>query len=67
MLAPLVGFGKVTEVSYPAIDNLVESSLESESEDLRLKWIPYKEITNIKLTTTDAIYYATHKHMQYGK
>jgi len=31
-----------------AIDSLIQSSLESENEYLRLKWIPYEEITNIK-------------------
>ena len=28
-------------VNSPVIDNLVQSSLESENEDLILKWIPY--------------------------
>src|SRR5205823_3997272 len=45
-------------VSNPAIDSLIQSSLES----LRLKWIPYEEITNIKPTPTDAIYYAGRKY-----
>src|SRR6185369_7574248 len=44
-----------------AIDNLVQSSLESENEDMRLKWIPYEGITDIKPTPTDAIYYASRK------
>jgi hypothetical protein len=51
-----------SEVNNPAIDNLVESSLESENKHLRLEWIPYEEITNIKPTPTDAIYYASRKH-----
>src|SRR6185369_5304489 len=46
-------------VNNPAIDSLIQSSLESENEYLRLKWIPYEEFTNIKLTPTDAIYYAS--------
>ena len=50
-----------SEVNNPAIDNLVESSLESKNEDLRLKWIPCSDITDIKPTPTDAIYYASRK------
>src|SRR5437764_6375280 len=50
-----------SEVNNPAIDSLIQSSLESENEDLRLKWIPYEEFTNIKPTPTDAIYYASRK------
>src|SRR5437763_8342875 len=50
-----------SEVNNPAIDNLVESSLESEKKYLRLEWISYEEITNIKPTPTDAIYYASRK------
>ena len=42
----------------PAIDNLVQSSLESENKYLRLKWIPYSEITNIKPTQIDNVYCA---------
>src|SRR6185369_3623508 len=45
----------------PVIDSLIQSSLESENEYLRLKWIPYEEFTNIKPTPTDAIYYASRK------
>ena len=48
-------------VNNPAIDSLVQSSLESEKKYLRLKWIPYEEFTNIKPTPTDAIYYASRK------
>ena len=52
----------MSEVNNPAIANLVESSLESEKKYLRLEWIPYEEITNIKPTPTDdAIYYASRK------
>src|SRR6185312_2573873 len=47
--------------NYPAIDNLVQSSLESENKYLWLKWIPYGEITNIKPTQIDNVYYAIHK------
>ena len=47
-----------SEVNNSAIDNLVESSLESENEDLRLKWIPYEGITNVKPTQIDNVYYA---------
>ena len=55
-----------SEVNNPAIDHLVESSLESENEDLRLEWISYEKFTNIEPTPTDAIYYATCKP-PYGK
>ena len=48
-------------VNNPAIDSLVESSLESKEEHLRFEWISYEEITNIKPTPTDTIYYASHK------
>jgi len=51
-----------SEVNNPAIDNLVESSLESKNEDLRLKWIPCSDITDIEPTPTNAIYYASRKH-----
>src|SRR6185369_1980730 len=51
-----------SEVNNPAIDNLVESSLESKNEDLRLKWISCSDITDIELTSTNAIYYASRKH-----
>ena len=49
-----------SEVNNPAIANLVKSS-ESEKKYLRLEWISYEEITNIKPTPTDAIYYASRK------
>jgi len=51
-----------SEVNNPAIDNLIESSLESEKELLRLKWIPCSDITDIEPTSTNAIYYASRKH-----
>ena len=48
-------------VYNPAIDNLVQSSLESKNEDLRLEWIPYEEIIDIKPTQIDNVYYAIRK------
>src|SRR6185369_7720015 len=51
-----------SEVNNQAIDNLVESSLESKNELLRLKWISCSDITDIELTPTNAIYYASRKH-----
>ena len=47
-------------IKNPAIDDLVQSSLEGENEDLRLKWIPYEEIGDIKPTQVNNIYYAVH-------
>src|SRR6185369_17307943 len=47
-------------VNNSAIDNLIQSSLESENEDLRLKWIPYEGITNVKPTQIDNVHYASH-------
>ena len=55
-----------SEVNNPAIDNLVESSLESKNELLRLKWISCSDITDIELTPTNAIYYASRKHKVRG-
>ena len=55
-----------SEVNNPAIDNLVESSLESKNELLRLKWISCSDITDIEPTPTSAIYYATRKHKTKG-
>src|SRR6185312_14649494 len=48
-------------VNNPAIDNVVQCSLESENENenLRLKWIPCSEITNIEPTQIDNVYYAS--------
>src|SRR5437763_14219563 len=51
-----------SEVNNPAIDNLVESSLESKNERLRLKWIPCFDISDIEPTPTNAVYYASRKH-----
>jgi len=51
-----------SEVNNPAIDNLVESSLESKNEDLRLKWVSCSDITDMEPTPTNAIYYASRKH-----
>src|SRR6185312_10301219 len=48
-------------INNPAINNLVQSSLESEDKDLRLEWIPYEEITNIELTQVDNVYNAIRK------
>ena len=48
-------------VDNPTINNLVETSLESEKEYLRLKWIPYEEITDVEPTKIDNVYYANRK------
>src|SRR4051812_13961545 len=48
-------------VNNPAMDSLVQSSLKSEKEYLRLEWISYEEITNVKPTSTNVIYYASRK------
>src|SRR6185312_9423227 len=45
-------------VNNPAIDNLVQSSLESEDKYLRLEWIPYSQITDIEPTQIDNVHYA---------
>src|SRR6185312_14216380 len=50
-------------VNNPAINNLVQSSLESES--LRLQWFPCSDIANIKPTQIGNVHYATHKHTLY--
>src|SRR6185369_14892400 len=55
-----------SDVNNPAIDNLVESSLESKKEYLRLKWISCSDITDIKPTPTNAIYYASRKRKPYS-
>ena len=54
-------------VNNPAIDNLVQSSLESENKDLRLKWIPYSEIANMEPTQSDNVHHAMRKYRLYGK
>src|SRR5438132_9588236 len=51
----------VPGVNNPEIDNLVQSSLES---DLRLEWIPYEDITDIASSQIDNVYYASCKRMQ---
>ena len=48
-------------VNNPAIDGLVQSSLESKTKDLRLEWIPCEDITNVKPTQIDNVYYAIRK------
>src|SRR5437763_15291550 len=48
-------------VNNSAIDNLVQSSLESEYEYLKLKWIPCDEISDVKSTQLNNIYYASRK------
>ena len=45
-------------VNNPEIDNLVQSSLESEDK-LRLRWIPCSEFINIEPTQIDNVYYAS--------
>src|SRR6185436_2819476 len=54
----------VLETCTP-IDNLIQSSLESENEDLRLEWIPCSKITDIEPTQIDNIYYAIRKQRDY--
>ena len=46
------------------LNNLVESSLESKNEDLRLKWISCSDITDIEPTPTNGIYYASRRHKE---
>src|SRR6185312_1383824 len=46
-------------VNNPAIDNLVQSSLESEDRNLQLEWIPCSEVTNIEPTQVDNVYNAS--------
>src|SRR6185312_17358620 len=48
----------VLGVNNPAIDNLVQSSLESKDEDLRLEWISWWKITNIEPTQIDNVHCA---------
>src|SRR6185312_165055 len=47
----------VKDIHNPAIENLIQSSLESRS----VVWIPCSEITDIKPTPIDAIHYAIRK------
>jgi len=51
----------VPGVNNPAIDNLVQSSLESEDKYSRIEWIPYEEITNIESTQIDNVHYTNNK------
>ena len=55
----------VNDIHNPAISNLVQASLESKNEDLRLEWIPCSRITHIKPTQIDNVYYATYKETRY--
>src|SRR6185437_4910325 len=57
----------VPGVNNPAIDNLVQSSLESEDKRLRLEWIACSEFINIEPTQIDNVHYAIHKRMSYGE
>ena len=45
-------------VNNQALDDLIQSSLESEH---KLKWIPHEEIVDIKPTQIDSVYYDIHK------
>ena len=49
----------VLETCTP-IDNLIQSSLSPESKH-KLEWIPCSQITNIKPTQIDNVYYAIRK------
>ena len=53
--------GVVKDIHNPAIDNLIQFSLESENKRLSLEWIPCSEITDIKSTPIDAVHYAIRK------
>src|SRR6185312_13146688 len=52
----------VPGVNNRAIDNLVQSSLESEYKYLTLEWISYEEIAYIEPTQVDNVYNATRKY-----
>src|SRR6185437_5766754 len=55
-------------VLNPAIDNLAQSSLESEDKGLRLEWIPCSQITDIEPTQIiDNVHYATRKDTDNGE
>ena len=49
----------VKDMHNPAIDNLIQASLESEERHLRLKWISYEEISDIEPTKFSDVYCAT--------
>src|SRR5689334_8125951 len=46
-------------VNNPAMDDLVQSCYVNERN--KLEWIPYEEITNVKPTQIDNVYYAIRK------
>ena len=48
-------------VNNSAIDNFVQSSLESENKDLRLEWIFCSEFTDKEPIQIDNVYYASRK------
>src|SRR6185437_11603116 len=52
----------VLETCTP-IDNLIQSSLSPESKH-KLEWIPCSQITNIKPTRIDNVYYAIRKQTE---
>jgi len=54
-------------VNNSAIDNLLQSSLESENEYFRRKWIPCEEISDVKSTQLNNVYYASCKETLYGQ
>src|SRR6185312_5307712 len=51
-------------VNNPAIDSLIQSSLESENEDLRLRWIVCSDIMDVTSSEVDAVYHAILESMQ---
>src|SRR5438874_2655661 len=46
----------VNDIYNPAINNLVQVSLESKNEYLRLEWIPCSRIADIEPTQIDNVY-----------
>src|SRR6185503_296633 len=53
-------------VNNPAIDNLIQSSLESGNKDSRLEWIPCSDISGVEPTQIDNVYYAFYKGEEKG-
>src|SRR6185312_1500965 len=51
----------VKDMHNPALDNLVQASLESENKYFRLEWISCSQITHVEPTQIDNVYYAIHK------
>src|SRR5690349_4521135 len=49
-------------VNNSAIDELVQSSLESINGGLRLEWIPSEKITDVMSVQSDNVYYAIRKY-----